>query len=99
MKPIGLHNYYVYITTNKDRNVLYTGVTNDLKRRMFEHQHKGADSFTERYNAVNLIFWELFPNVETAIAREKQIKGWSRKKKMDLITGFNPEWKFLNNEI
>jgi len=102
MKPVGCHNYYVYILTNYKKTVLYTGVTNNLPKRLYEHK---ADSqteknhFTGKYNAIYLIYWERFSNIEDAIGREKQIKGWTRPKKIVLISEFNPEWKFLNNEI
>jgi putative endonuclease len=102
MKPIGCHNYFVYILTNKLRSVLYTGVTNNLKARIYEHymdsvNHK--DSFAGKYNCYNLIWFEHFDQIEEAIIREKQIKGWSRMKKEKLINSFNPDWRFLNDEI
>ena len=94
------HNYFVYILTNITKAVLYTGVTNDLKRRVDEHV-KGLNpkAFTSKYKCYNLIFFERFQNIEHAIAQEKRIKGWSRKKKELLINGFNPSWTFLNKEI
>jgi putative endonuclease len=82
--------------------VLYTGVTNDIERRLFEHKEDsigGKKSFAGKYNCVNLVYFELFDQIEYAIEREKEIKGWSRTKKKNLISNFNPEWKFLNNEI
>ena len=102
MKPIGMHNYFVYILTNNDKSVLYTGVTNDLERRLVEHKEDsigGKKSFAGKYNCVNLIYYEHFENIEFAIEREKEIKGWSRSKKKELISDLNPEWKFLNDEI
>lgn len=102
MKPIGMHNYFVYILTNKNKTVLYTGVTNDLARRLEEHKEDSQNEkqhFAGKYNAICLVYWERFGEIENAIAREKQIKGWSRKKKDMLITEFNPEWVFLNDEI
>ncbi len=72
--PMGKH-YYVYIMTNKYNTVLYTGVTNDLKRRVYEHREKLIDGFTKRYNATKLVYYEVYENVESAILREKQIKG------------------------
>ncbi|NDW08819.1 GIY-YIG nuclease family protein [Dysgonomonas sp. 520] len=102
MKPLGLHNYFVYILTNRNRNVLYVGVTNDLERRLYEHQEKDQYqnmSFSSKYKTFYLIYWERFENIEDAIMREKQIKGWTRAKKETLISEFNPEWKFLNDEI
>lgn len=101
MKTFGTHNYYVYILTNKNKTVLYTGVSNDLKARLYFHTHPDALSkhFTTRYRCYYLIYYEHFQDINTAIGREKQIKGWSREKKNLMIREFNPEWKFLNNEI
>jgi len=102
LKPIGTHNYFVYILTNNDKSVLYTGVTNDLERRLFEHKEDsigGKKSYAGKYNCVNLIYYEHFDNIEYAIKREKKIKGWSRHKKKELISNFNSEWRFLNNEL
>ena len=101
MKTFGTHNYYVYILTNKGRTVLYTGVTNDLKARLYYHSHPDALSkhFTTRYRCYYLIYFEHFNNINSAIQREKQIKGWSREKKNLMIKNFNPEWNFLNDEI
>ncbi len=96
------HNYYVYITTNPKRTVLYTGVTNDLVRRMaehFENNEKYKSSFAGKYFCYNLIYYEQYPDVRVAIAREKQIKGWTRAKKEALINESNLGWKFLNKEI
>ena len=101
MKTLGTHNYYVYILTNKIKTVLYTGVTNNLKERI--HQHRNplpfSKSFTKKYNCFYLIYFEHFFEIEDAIKREKQIKGWSRLKKENLINGFNPDWNFLNDEV
>ena len=101
MKTLGTHNYNVYILTNKNKTVLYTGVTNDLKARLYFHTHPDAFSkhFTTRYRCYYLIFFQHFQDVNTAIQRGKQIKGWSREKKELLIKEFNPDWRFLNNEI
>lgn len=101
MKTLGTHNYYVYILTNKIKTVLYTGVTNDLKIRLYWHQNPEAidKHFTTKYRCFYLIYFEQFSDIETAIKREKQIKGWTRIKKNNLIKGFNPTWKFLNDEI
>lgn len=101
MKTLGTHNYYVYILTNKYKTVLYTGVANDLKKRLYWHQnHEAIDkSFTLRYKCFFLVYFEHFADIDTAIAREKQIKGWIRSKKDNLISEFNPTWKFLNDEI
>ena len=93
-------NYYVYILTNPSYTVLYTGVTNDLIRRVYEHKkHLEPDSFTAKYNAVNLIYYEITNDIESAISREKQIKKWSRKKKDFLIDTINPERKDLYLQI
>jgi putative endonuclease len=96
-----MKSYYVYILTNKNKNVLYTGVTNDLKRRVWEHlnQQDNKKSFTYRYNCFFLVYYEEHRNINRAIEREKEIKGWKRFKKENLIDNFNPGWKFLNNEI
>jgi len=83
MKTKGTHNYYVYILTNKTRTVLYTGVTNNLKERLHFHANPlpFSKTFTTKYKCFYLIFYEHFFEIEDAIKREKQIKGWSRKKK------------------
>jgi putative endonuclease len=101
MKPIGTHNYFVYIITNENKTVLYTGVTNNLQSRLVQHQFPGENRkhFSARYNVYFPVYWESHNNVQYAIDREKEIKGWKRFKKMNLIASFNPEWKFLNDEI
>jgi putative endonuclease len=95
------HNYYFYITTNPGKTTLYVGITNDIKRRLYEHAQNEGDptTFTGKYFCYNLIYYELFSDVNAAIAREKQIKKWSREKKNNLIFKFNPEWKILNNDV
>lgn len=95
------HNYYVYILTNKYKNVIYTGVTNDLMRRIYEHSEGGLNkkSFTSKYNCVYLVYYEHHANIEQAIARETEIKKWRREKKDRLINSFNPKWNFLNKDI
>ena len=98
MKTVGTHNYYVYILTNKNKTVLYIGVTNNLKNRITFHK-TSKSSFTSKYNCFNLIYYERFEDVNFAIKREKELKGWNRNKKEELINSFNAEWKFLNNEI
>jgi len=88
--------YYVYIMTNQINTVLYTGITNDLMRRVYEHKNKiDAKSFTARYNVNKLVYYETTTSAESAIQREKQIKAGSRKKKESLISAFNPSWKDL----
>ena len=87
-------SYYVYILTNKNKNVLYTGVTNDLIRRVYEHkQHFAKNSFTSKYNVTNLVYFEETTDVNAAIAREKQIKSWNRMKKFFLIKEKNPAFE------
>lgn len=101
MKTLGSHNYYVYILTNKNKTVLYTGVTNNLKDRLYFHKHPlpFSKAFTAKYKCYFLVYYEHFIEIEDAIKREKQIKGMSRKKKEVLITEFNPNWTFLNDNI
>lgn len=95
------YNFYVYITTNPIKTVLYVGVTNDLNRRLFEHtENKGnKSSFAGKYYCHNLVYFEHFTHIEYAIQREKEIKKWSRIKKNALIASLNPEWRFLNDEV
>ena len=81
--------------TNKRNSVLYTGVTNDLRRRVYEHREKLVDGFTEKYNVTKLVYYEIFQDPENAIMREKQIKAGSRQKKIDLINQMNKEWRDL----
>ena len=85
-------HYYIYIMTNQTNTVVYTGVTNDLQRRVNEHKTGAVDGFTKRYNVHKLVYAEKFENINEAIYREKQIKSWSRKKKNDLIERVNPDW-------
>jgi len=92
-----LKNYYVYILTNKNNSVLYTGVTNSLMRRIWEHKSKLIKGFTQKYNVDKLVYYEVFEIPSTAIQREKQIKAGSRRKKIELINKFNPEWNDLYN--
>ena len=93
-------NYYVYILTNKNKNVLYTGVTNDLIRRVYEHkQHFDKNSFTSKYNVTNLVYFEETTDVKAAIEREKQIKSWSRMKKFFLIKEKNPALNDIYNSL
>jgi putative endonuclease len=90
----------IYILTNDRHSVLYTGVTSDLVSRMYKHIHKTySNSFTKKYNVYKLVYFEIFPTIEEAIAREKQIKAGSRSKKEELINRLNPQWKDLYNEI
>ena len=90
-------NYYVYIMANRTR-MLYTGVTNNLERRVYEHKNRITTGFTSKYNLNRLVYYESYFQVRDAIAREKQIKGWLRTKKIALIQSLNPEWKDLSAE-
>jgi putative endonuclease len=85
--------------TNKINTVIYTGVTNDLKRRVYEHKEKLVAGFTKKCNITKLVYYEVFEDIENAILREKQIKGGSRQKKIDLINSMNKEWRDLYEEL
>ena len=91
--------YYIYIIANKYNNVLYTGVTNTLVRRVYEHKSKLVEGFTKTYNIDKLVYYEMSEEVVVAIEREKQIKGFKRQKKNDLINDFNPNWIDLYENI
>jgi putative endonuclease len=93
--------YYVYIVTNPQREILYTGITNNLSVRITEHYKKRGqqNTFAGKYYCYNLIYYEGFNYVNDAIAREKEIKGWRREKKLALIKSFNPSWAFFNAKI
>ena len=90
--------YYVYILTNRYNKVLYIGVTNNLERRLFEHRNPATDSFACRYNTDKLVYYEVTDDVKSAIAREKQIKGWTRSKKDALISAMNSDWRDLSED-
>jgi len=90
-------NYYVYILSNYSKT-LYTGVTNNLQRRIFEHKNKLFKGFSSKYNLTKLVYYEVAEDINSAIKREKQIKGWLRKKKIALIESDNLEWKDLSEE-
>jgi putative endonuclease len=92
---MGVYLYYVYILTNAYNKVLYTDVTNDLERRRYEHKQKNIKGFTQKYNVDKLVYFEQFDFIDLAISREKQIKGYSRQKKIELINKRNKEWKEL----
>jgi len=94
-----MNTYYVYMMTNWNNKILYTGITNDLVRRINEHQEKLSISFTSRYNITKLVYFESTSDVNAAIAREKEIKGWVRRKKNDLIATMNPDWVDLGEEF
>src|SRR5215207_3950414 len=91
--------YCIYIMTTAHNTVLYTGVTNNLARRVHEHKNDLGGIFTRKYNIQKLVYYEIGNDINAVIAREKQIKGGSRQKKLDLITSTNPEWKDLYEEI
>ena len=91
--------YCVYMMTKAHNTVIYTGVTNDLARRVYEHKNGLGGIFTKKYNVVKLVYFEVADDVQAALAREKQIKGGSRKKKIYLIESVNAEWKDLYEEI
>jgi putative endonuclease len=91
--------YCVYIITNKYNTVLYTGVTSDLKRRVWEHKEGQGSVFASRYRVTKLGYYEQYESIHLAIAREKQIKGGSRQKKIDLVNGLNSEWRDLYEDL
>ncbi len=90
---------YVYIITNKPFGTLYTGVTSDLARRIYEHKYKLVDGFSKRYGLSVLVYYETHDSIEVAIAREKQIKKWNRNWKLRQIMELNPQWKDLYEEL
>ena len=90
------HYYYVYILTNWNNHVLYTGVTNDLEQRLAEHRHGTNDGFSKQYKTHKLVYYSTFRYIQDAIAYEKKIKGWTRSKKNELIEETNPYWKDLS---
>jgi putative endonuclease len=91
--------FFVYILTNRSHSVLYTGVTSDLKKRVYQHREKLADGFTHKYNVTKLVYYQMSQNAFAAITREKQIKGGSRARKIELINSFNPAWKDLYDTL
>ena len=93
-------NYYVYILANKSNSVIYTGVTRDLIRRVYEHRHHlDPNSFTAKYTVTRLVYYEATTDVRSAIEREKQIKGWNRARKNKLVETLNPQWQDLWESI
>ena len=90
--------FYVYMLTNASR-MLYTGMTNNLARRIHEHKHKLVEGFTSQYNLTTLVWYEVTTDVRSALQREKEIKGWRRSKKLALIDAANPSWRDLSDEI
>jgi putative endonuclease len=89
-------HFYVYLLTNWNNKVMYVGVTNDLHRRLYEHKNKLVKGFTEKYNVDKLVYFEETVDVQSALAREKEIKKWRREKKNNLVISVNPEWKDLS---
>lgn len=94
-----MKSYYVYILASKENGTLYIGVTNNLARRLEEHKAGVSEGFTKKYNVRSLVYYEQTGSIEAAIAREKQLKNWHRKWKLDLINKANPEWKDLAREL
>ncbi len=96
------HNYFVYITANAYRTTLYIGFTNNIQKRLSQHyfdSQNAKKSFAGKYGCINLVYYETFEFPKLGIAREKQLKKWSRKKKNELISNFNPKWESLNMQI
>ena len=93
-----VHEYYIYIMTSES-GVLYTGVTNDLPRRMLEHKNKVPKGFTSKYKISQLVYYENTTDITMAIAREKQIKGWKRFRKVQLVNSINPTWRDLSQDF
>ena len=93
-----LQTYYVYIMSSKSFT-LYVGITSNLIRRVYEHKHKLIEGFTSRYNVNRLVWYEATSDVRSAIIREKELKGWTRKRKVDLVTSSNPQWLDLSKEL
>ena len=91
-----MNYYYVYILANWNNKVIYTGVTNNLERRIYEHKNKLVEGFSKKYNLTKLVYFEQFTNVNDAISREKEIKNWRREKKNALIETINISWKDLS---
>ena len=92
---MGYKQYFIYMMTNRWKNVLYTGMTNSLEKRVWQHKNKAIPGFTKRYNCDRLVYFEIYGEVDQAIARETQLKTWSRTKKDALIATMNPEWNDL----
>lgn len=94
-KDLCMSAYYVYILTNWNNKIVYIGVTNDLIRRVYEHKEKRVAGFTKKYNLTKLVYFESTHDINAAIAREKELKGWVRRKKDELIESMNPNWDEL----
>jgi putative endonuclease len=93
------NNYYVYIMTSEFNTVLYVGVTNDLVRRIYEHKNKLVKGFTSKYRVIKLVYYEMTDDINSAIEREKNIKKWSRSKKVELVNSMNKDWRDLYDEL
>ena len=91
--------YYVYLICNKNNTTIYTGITSDLKRRIWEHKNKTTKGFSSKYNLYKLLYYEIYQDPENAIIREKQIKSGSREKKIELIESMNPKWVDLYDNL
>jgi putative endonuclease len=91
--------YFVYLLTNWDNSVMYIGMTNDLQRRLYEHKNKLVKGFTRKYNVSKLVYFESTPDVNSAIAREKEIKKWRREKENELVVKHNPGWVDLSMQL
>jgi len=98
-RNINEHQGFVYLMTNRRNNVIYAGVTSDLKKRVYEHKEKLVEGFTKKYRVEKLVYYEVFEDIETAILREKQTKAGSRRKKLELITSMNPSFRDLYDEF
>lgn len=94
-----MKQYCVYILTNKSNHVLYTGITSNLPKRIWEHKNKAVRGFTQKYNADKLVYFEQTEDVQSALRREKQLKNWKRDWKICLIDKKNPDWKDLSGEL
>jgi putative endonuclease len=94
-----MNDYYVYMLTNRSRVVLYTGVTNSLERRLWFHDNSPNRSFVKRYHVDRLVYYECFDRMRDAISREKEIKGWRREKKNELVRRINPRWEDLREKL
>ena len=93
-----MNSYYVYILTNWNNRVMYIGVTNNLERRLYEHKNRLVDGFTKKYHVDKLVYYEMTGDVRAAIAREKQLKGWTRAKKNAVVQTQNPDWLDLSQD-
>ncbi len=91
--------YYIYIMANYKNTVLYIGATGDLPGRIFAHKNKLVEGFTKKYNVTKLVYYELCETHEAALIRERQLKGWLKQRKIDLIAAFNPEWQDLHDRL